>query len=130
MAARSKLFDPRSIRASARSASGDVWGRLLPWVYFGIAVGVVTLAAGIFLPLIKKSQQAQERKVAILAQIEREQNRTLKLQQVLYALRDDRLYVERMARDVLNYGKEGETIFKFPPYSGDANPLRSEAPQP
>jgi cell division protein FtsB len=130
MAARSKFFDPRSIRASSRPASGDVWGRLLPWVYMGIGIGVITLGAVIFLPLVKKSQEAQDRKVEILAQIEKEQNRTLKLQQVLYALRDDRLYVERMARDVLNYGKQGETIFKFPPYSGDTSPLRSETPQP
>jgi len=130
MAARSKIFDPRSIRASSRPASGDVWGKLLPWVYFAIAMGMITLAGVLFWPLIIKAQQAQARKISILAQIESEQARTLKLQQVLYALRDDKFYVERMARDVLNYGKEGETIFKFPPYSGDSNPLRQDPAQP
>ncbi|MDX6767355.1 MAG: septum formation initiator family protein [Candidatus Methylacidiphilales bacterium] len=130
MGARSKFFDPRSIRASTRPSTGDLWGRLVPWFYFAIILGLLTLAGVIFWPQILKTQQAQARKIALLGEIESEQARTLKLQQVLYALRDDRFYVERMARDVLNYGKEGETIFKFPPYGGEANPLRQDSPQP
>jgi cell division protein FtsB len=125
MAARTKLFNPRSIRPGARSSTSDIWGNMLPWLYLLVVLAVVTLGAVIYWPQVEKSQQLQARKLSIQREIEAEQSRTLKLQDELYALRDDRFYVERMARDVLSYGREGETIFKFAPYGGESNPLRS-----
>lgn len=124
MAARSKLFNPRSIRPGARSSGGSVWGSVLPLLYTLVGLGLVALGVALFWPLVERHQDQQARKVALQKQIEAEQNRTLTLQDELYALRDDRFYVERMARDVLSYAREGETVFKFPPYGGESSPLR------
>jgi cell division protein FtsB len=101
-----------------------VWSRLLPFTYVLLGIGVVSLGGVIYWPQFQRTQDLQARKASIQREIEMEQNRNLKLQDELYALRDDRFYVERMARDVLHYGRPGETIFKFAPYGGDTAPLR------
>lgn len=49
-----------------------------------------------------------------------------KLQQKNTSLESDPSYIERQARDVLNVGRKGEVIFKFPPYQGtETNPPQS-----
>jgi cell division protein FtsB len=49
--------------------------------------------------------------------IEGAKDQNLRLQHENHALQHDRIYVERKARDVLNVGRPGETIFQFPQYS-------------
>jgi cell division protein FtsB len=130
MAGRPKFFNPRGVRSSgaARGGGPDIWSRLLPITYFLLALGVVSLAGVIYWPQYQRTQELQNRKAALQREIESEQARTLRLQDELYALRDDRFYVERMARDVLNYARPGETVFRFPPYGGEASPLRPREP--
>ncbi len=118
MAARSKFFNPKSIRTSARQgAQGDFWHKLVPVAYALLLAATIAVGAAMFYPLIERHQSHAARKLAIEQQIAMEQSRHLHLQEELYALKDDRFYIERMARDRLNFAREGETIFRFQPYS-------------
>ncbi len=116
MAARSKVFDPRSIKTTARVDRGDMWQKLLPWAYACVVVLLLALVGAIYWPVFKKNQDHLARRIAVLRETQEQQAVSLRLQDELYALQDDPYFIERTARDVLNLGKEGEVIFRFPPY--------------
>jgi len=116
MGARSKFFDPRSVRTAARAEQGDLWHKLLPWGYALIFVGIFVAAGCLFQPVIRRHRLEQMHHLSLQRQISDQQVLSIRLQEELYALQEDPYYVERMARDILNYGREGETIFKFPPF--------------
>ncbi|MEM9399112.1 MAG: septum formation initiator family protein [Verrucomicrobiota bacterium] len=116
----SKFLDPKRIRASrGKRASGDFWHRLMPWVYLTCFIFFVVIVSAFLWPQIKRNQDIQKRKELLAQRIEDIKEESRLIEEELYALQDDRLYIERMARDVLNYGRPGETIFKFPPYVED-----------
>lgn len=118
MPARSKYFDPTSLVVPAsKGGSGDIWSRLLPYALMVLCVLMLGLAAVLFYPAIKRSQDLQAEKVEMEEEIDAYHSQNTRLQEELYALQYDAYYVERMARDVLNYGRRGEIIFRFPPYS-------------
>lgn len=131
MADSSRFFNPRGVRGqgTVRGGGADIWTRLLPFTYGVLGVMVLALGGVVYWPQYQRVQDQQSRKLALLREIEAEQARTLRLQDELYALRDDRAYVERMARDVLHYARPGETVFKFPPYGGEPSPLRPREPR-
>ena len=83
-----------------------------------VAVVLLLIAIGVacFLPVIKRHQAMVAQKEEILQKIQEEKNRTVVLTNQLHLLREDRVYIERIARDVLDYGRKGETIFRFPAY--------------
>ncbi len=110
----SRYFDPRSVKVKRRP--GDVWIRLLPWAYGVVSLLMVTLVIGIFVPVVKKNSDLQHRKIVMEQKLEDAKTLNLKLQQEYSLLQNDPLYVERKARDVLNLGRPGETIFRFPEY--------------
>ena len=116
MGARSKFFDPRSVKTAPRTDQPDLWQKLLPWAYFLLMIGFGVLCFVIFEPVIKRSQNELNRKTLLEKKIEDQKQLSIKIQEELFALQDDPYYIERMARDILNYGYEGEVIFKFPPY--------------
>jgi cell division protein DivIC len=119
MGERSKLFDPRGgPSAGSRRQKGDIWHRLLPWAYGGVFLGILFVAGLFFWPVIERHGLYQNRTQALQTQISQEETLNSNLQDEYMALQHDRSYVERMARDVLSMGREGETIFKFQPYSG------------
>ena len=118
MGERSKLFDPRRVPSSgSRRQKGDIWHRLLPWAYGGVFLGILFVAGLFFWPVIERHGLYQDRTQQLQAQMAQEETLNRNLQDEYMALQHDRSYVERMARDVLSMGHEGETIFKFQPYS-------------
>lgn len=119
MGVRSKYFDPRSIRTSARTEKGDLWHKVLPWAYLSVFIGALVLVGAIFWPVFKRNQDMIVQRSAIQKSIEEQQALSLILQDELYALQDDPYYIERTARDVLNMGKNGEVIFRFLPYESN-----------
>lgn len=121
MAARSKYFDPRSVRTTARSARSDVWTRLVPVSMVIAGILLLVLLVAIYRPVLQHNTNLQSKRLAMEAEIERIRHENLKLADELYALQHDKVYVERMARDILNYGREGETIYIFPPYRDAAS---------
>lgn len=125
MGVQSRFFDPSRVRASRAANSGDLWHRLMPWMYIVILMLFLALGAAVFWPVLKRGQALQDEKVALQRKIENAKIRGRQMDEELLALKNDRLYIERMARDLLNYGREGETIFKFPPYEDSSLPRRS-----
>ncbi len=130
MAVRSKFFDPRSVKTTARAQQAHLWQKLLPWVYFLLIVGLGVLTFAIFEPVIRRSQNEQNLKINLQKQIEEQQQLSIKIQEELWALKDDPYYIERMARDILNYGREGEVIFKFPPYEPNTSHPQDPSAKP
>ncbi|NJK91209.1 MAG: septum formation initiator family protein [Blastochloris sp.] len=88
----------------------------MPWAQVCVVVFMLVLVGAIFWPVFKKNQDHMGRSILIQREIEEQRAYGLQLQEELYALQDDPYYIERVARDVLNLGKEGEVIFRFPAY--------------
>ena len=80
-------------------------------------LAIVALTVGIvlrlFLPLLdrQKALRAQEEALRLDIQREAEQLRQLRLKQE--KLQEDPRFIEKIAREDLNYAKPGETIFRF-----------------
>jgi cell division protein FtsB len=124
MGVRSKQFNPRSVRAgSKRQKQQDFWQRLLPWVYGAIILVIFSVGVAFYWPVVQKYQNLQHDNQELTRQIEEEKYLTLQSQEELLSLKGDQLYVERMARDILHYGRKGEIIYKFPPYE-DNSPIK------
>lgn len=116
MEANSRFFDPSRLRGGSRR-SGDFWHRVLPWAWASVCLVGFFLVGAFFWPVMERSNQLQRHKADLEVQIAAEDLRGRQLKEELLALQHDRDYVERMARDILQVGREGETIFKFQPYS-------------
>jgi len=114
MGVRSKFFDPRSVKTAARTAQGDLWHRLLPWGYFLLVLALGVLAVVIYQPVIRKSQEQMDRKAWLQKQIDQQKAFSMQMEDEINNLQNDPYYIERMARDILKYGRNGEIIFKFP----------------
>lgn len=118
MPGRSKVFDPRSVQATARrGGQGELWQKLLGWATLAVVLAIIGIAVALFVPVIKRHQGLVSKKEDVQKAIQHEQQMAAQLQNQLYLLQDDPVYIERTARDVLNYGRQGETIFRFPSYT-------------
>jgi cell division protein FtsB len=117
MEARSKQFDPRAVRAAGSRKGGESWHRLLPWLYGLVALLVIALIGAILWPQFETSMAYQKRKAELQGELAAQEVQSRILEEDLMALQHDPVYVERMARDILSVGRQGETIFRFQPYS-------------
>lgn len=124
MEARSRQFDPRTIGVNSRRG-GDAWHRLLPWLYCTVIGLVCVLLAGLLWPQFETHMAYQRKKADRVAELAAQEAYGRALEDELIRLQHDPLYVERMARDILNVGKPGETIFRFQPYSSIPPPPQS-----
>lgn len=122
MPANSKYFDPSRVQVAHKRRKKNIWEILLPWAYACIFILLIVLAAGVFWPVLNRNQELNQQKILLTQRIEEAKAVSLKLQQENTALQSDPWYVERKARDLLNVGRKGEIIFKFPPYG--SNKLR------
>jgi len=117
MPVRSKVFDPRNVQTAAhRSEQGELWQKLLSWATVAVIVAIIGIAVALFLPVIKQHRSLVAQKEEVLKQIQDEKNLSVHLQNEMHLLDKDPVYIERTARDVLNYGRQGETVFRFPAY--------------
>jgi cell division protein FtsB len=114
MEAKSKFFDPGSVKIAVKN--GSIWSQVLPWAYGAAILLIVVLAVGVIWPVLKRNHQLNASKEQMEQKIEDGKKLSLSLQVQNAALQSDPVYIERKARDVLNVGRKGEVIFKFPPY--------------
>ncbi|MES2307940.1 MAG: septum formation initiator family protein [Verrucomicrobiota bacterium] len=115
MGAPSKFFDPRSIPLRPKSGA-NLWSslmRLSKWLMILALFGAIFV---LFLPDIRRVQSLQKEKQdndqKIAAEIALYQHNKSDYDR----LKVDPEYIERVARDTLNLGKPGETIFRFDTY--------------
>ncbi len=115
-----RLLDPTAIPLKERG-EGNIWALLVGVTQLAIFfIGVICLLI-LFLPVIdtginQKDQNAQlQRKI----NLERERNRELTSE--IQEMKSDPAFVERVARDQLNFGKPYETVFRFDSYQATEN---------
>ncbi len=115
MGARSKFFDTGTIPLRPKSGA-NLWSSLMrfsKWLMIFALLGAIFV---LFLPDIRRVQllqkEKQENDLKIAAEISLYQKNKSNFER----LRVDRSYLEQVARDTLNLGKPGETIFRFDSY--------------
>jgi cell division protein DivIC len=99
--------------------SGRFWQTLTHFSKLIVFGTLTLLVVSLYAPLIQKVQELQGRREALQREIAREEEKTQALQFVFRLLKTDPGFVERMARDRLNMGKPGETIFRFESYPSE-----------
>ena len=80
-------------------------------------IAIVALVVGIvlrlFLPLLERQEALRAQEEALRQDIQREAEQLRQLRLKQEKLQEDPRYIEKIAREDLNYAKPGETIFRF-----------------
>jgi len=124
MEGKSKYFDPGSVKVAVKN--GSIWTQMLPWAYASVLILLGVLFVGLFWPVIQKNIELREKKILMQTKLDEARSLSTRLQQQNHLLQNDPAYIEQMARDILNVGRRGETIFRFPEFkkeSTDTNAL-------
>ncbi len=90
-----------------------IWDRLSKAAFLLLLVALVLLLAQFYVPLFKKNQRMREKNLRLEAAIQKEEEAGRRMEHEIESLQKDPEAVERLAREQLGYGKEGETIFRF-----------------
>ena len=89
-----------------------IWDKLTRMVVFLLFVAGLLAVAVWYLPLIKANERMRRENLRLDAQIEKEDLAGKQLRSSIEALKDPKV-IERLARERLGYGKQGESIFRF-----------------
>ena len=91
----------------------NVWKFIQRICLIAIVALVVGIVLRLFLPMLDRQKELRAREAALRQNIQKEaeQLRMLKLKQ--QKLQEDPRFIEKIAREDLNYAKPGETIFRF-----------------
>ena len=76
----------------------------------GLVVGIVLR---LFLPKIEEQKRLRAQTETLRQDIQREAEQLRQLKRKQEKLQEDPTFVEKIAREDLNYAKPGETIFRF-----------------
>ena len=76
----------------------------------GLVVGIVLR---LYLPKIEEQKRLRAQTEALRQDIQREAEQLRQLKRKQEKLQEDPTFVEKIAREDLNYAKPGETIFRF-----------------
>lgn len=91
----------------------NVWKfiqRLCLIAIVGLVVGIVLR---LYLPKIEEQKRLRAQTEALRQDIQREAEQLRQLKRKQEKLQEDPTFVEKIAREDLNYAKPGETIFRF-----------------
>lgn len=90
-----------------------IWDRLTRMVVFLLFVAGLLAVAIWYLPLIQQNERLRAEMLRFDASIHQEEETQRQLQKSIEVLRHDPKAVERLARESLGYGKQGETVVRF-----------------
>ena len=76
----------------------------------GLVVGIVLR---LYLPMIEEQKRLRAQAETLRQDIQREAEQLRQLKRKQEKLQEDPTFVEKIAREDLNYAKPGETIFRF-----------------
>ena len=91
----------------------DFWHRLNRVLQVLVVVGFLLTVGVMFYPVWQKQQDMRTRLDALEMEQSEKSEALAKSQRELHLLRNDREYLETIARDRLNLMKPGETIFRI-----------------
>lgn len=89
-----------------------IWGKLTRTVVFLLFLAGLLGVAVWYLPLIRANERMRRENLRLEAQIRTEDEAGKRLKKQTEAFSDPR-FLERIARERLNYAKPGETIIRF-----------------
>ena len=118
-----RFLDPSSIPLK-RQSGGNIWSTLVPVIQGGIVLGLVAVLAVFFVPVINTEKGYQDENAKLQNQIRDADEERAQLELETQHMKDDPLYVERVARDKLNMGKPGETVIRFDKYQAVPPPAK------
>jgi len=113
--ASARFLDPSSIPLK-RQSGGNIWGTLIYLTQGLIVVALLSIVMLFFLPVSQKTSRLQQEKTSYQNRISAALAQQQELQLETEHMKTDNAYVEHIARDQLNMGKPGETIFRFDKY--------------
>jgi cell division protein FtsB len=90
-----------------------IWDRLSKAVFLMLLVALVFLLAQFYVPLFKQNQRLRERNIRLEAAIQKGEAAGRRMEHEIESLQKDPDAIERLGREQLGYGKEGETIYRF-----------------
>ena len=86
---------------------------LIKIAYVLFFVAAVAGIATYYIPLIKKTRSFQKELENKQLALQKEEETNARLKQEIELLKKDPEYDEKVVRDKLGYGREGETIYRF-----------------
>lgn len=86
---------------------------LIKIAYVLFFIAAVAGIATYYIPLIKKTRSFQRELESKQVALQKEEETNAKLKREIDLLKKDPEYVEKVARDKLGYGRDGETIYRF-----------------
>lgn len=86
---------------------------LIKIAYVIFFIAAIAGIATYYIPLIKKTRSFERELQAKQAALQKEEETNARLKKEIELLKKDPEYVEKVVRDKLGYGREGETIYRF-----------------
>jgi hypothetical protein len=100
----------------------NLWDQLTRVVIFLLFIAGLLAVAVWYMPLIKTNERLRRDILSLQLEIQREEQTAKQLKASRDAILHDPKTVERLGREILNYGKPGETIIRFEPAPTNAPP--------
>lgn len=116
-------WDPGDFK---RRHQKGVWHFLNRLMVALILFAVITLVICAFLPELRTQRQQAAEIERLKADIVKQKTLLAQKTRKVDLLKNNREYVEIMARDRLDLMKEGETIFRFPPRPADTSNMQQK----
>ena len=91
----------------------NVWKFIQRLCLIAIVALVVGIVLRLYLPKIEEQKRLRAQTEALRQDIQREAEQLRQLKRKQEKLQEDPRFVEKIAREDLNYAKPGETIFRF-----------------
>jgi cell division protein FtsB len=127
--ASARFLDPSSVPLK-RQGGSNIWATLAQLTQAIIVVVALSGLSLLFWPVIQKTHQYQSEQAALEKNIEDALDQQRQIRIETEHMKSDPAYVEHIARDQLNMGKEGEQIVRFPPYQPAPPPAKTVRPVP
>lgn len=91
----------------------NVWKFIQRICLIAIVALIVGIVLRLYLPKIEEQKRLRAQTEALRQDIQREAEQLRQLKRKQEKLQEDPRFVEKIAREDLNYAKPGETIFRF-----------------
>jgi cell division protein FtsB len=90
-----------------------IWSKLTKMVVGLVVLAVLILIGMCYLPLVQENERMRAENLRLESELQKESEKSKKLQDEIAALQNDPKTVERLAREKLGYAKPDETVIRF-----------------
>jgi len=94
--------------------------------HWAIAAGIVAVLVYLFLPVAFKIRKLDTQSATLRSEIQRLSSKNQLLENELYLLKNDPVYIESVARKTFNKTRDGELIYKVVPAEEAPAPAPSQ----